>query len=208
MNPAARVTVLPPPTAGLLCTVNAASWVEKTTTGPMGYLFISHPPARRCNEDPGTIERNMRGLGLALGGLRPTFEKVKYTGNRIALLGGTSMRALLMLDDNPNVLRLPPAPADWIRHVADGGPVCLILGLTPVPPLADHEKVSAYASAIVAWDRALTGLAGVTDARSWPRPSDQASATPPDHPADNEMSRRTFVTSACGLTRVVDRRPE
>ncbi|MFF4735885.1 hypothetical protein ACFY2W_08330 [Streptomyces sp. NPDC001262] len=199
-------TALPTPTAGLLCAVNAAAWVEKTTTMPTGYLLITHPPARRRNEDPETIERSMRGLGVALGGLRPTFEKVKHTGNRIAMLGGTSTRALLMLDHTPAVLRLPPAPADWIRLVADGGPVCLIMALTPVPPLADHQKVSAYASAVVAHDRALMGVTGVTDARSWSRPQTEQPVTPPVHPADDEMPRRKFVTSAGGITRLLEGR--
>ncbi|MEV4437470.1 hypothetical protein AB0K09_00385 [Streptomyces sp. NPDC049577] len=194
-----------PPTAGLLCTVMAAAWVEETDTTPLGFLLLSHPPARRRNEDPGTIERGMRGLGVALGGLRPTFEKVKHTGNRIALLGSLSTRALLMLDNSPLVYRIPPAPAEWIRHVRAGGPVCIILGLTPVPPLTDHERITRYAGAVVAWDRALVGLSGVTDARAWRRSARQ-SAAPPCHRADERVDRRKFVTSWAGITDV--RQPE
>lgn len=146
------------PSAGLLASVLATTWLEQMTVGPVAFLLIGHPSVRRQNETEARIERQMRGLGEALG-LSEIGGKVPDAGRRIWLRGQSG--AALSLDGVPWNIQLPPVGSAWSRFVAAGGPVCIVVALDPIPTGVGQDVIASHLNGAVLCERALVGSAAV-----------------------------------------------
>ncbi|MDT0451963.1 hypothetical protein [Streptomyces hesseae] len=147
-------------TPGLLCSVVVSTWVEDTAAGPVAFLLIGHPPARRQGETAESIEQQMLGLSAALG-LTGSSEPMRHVGSRVILLGASG--ALLSITGAPYSLRLPPVGAEWSRMVGEGAPVCILLGLDPIPPYSDEKATQEHLSLWLSHDRIRMGATAGVD---------------------------------------------
>lgn len=146
------------PTAGLLTSAGVTTWLQQTTSGPVAFVLLAHPPARRQNETEDGIAQQMRGLGEALG-LGETVGKMKDAGHRVWLRGQSA--AAITLDDTHLAVQLPPVSPQWSRFVAEGGPVCIVVGLDPLPTGATQDVIEWYLADVVSHGRSLIGSAEV-----------------------------------------------
>ncbi|MEU4209934.1 hypothetical protein AB0F13_08030 [Streptomyces sp. NPDC026206] len=149
-------------TPGLLCSVVVSTWAEVTAAGPVAFLLIGHPPARRQGETAESIEQQMLGLSAALDLTEPS-ETLRHVGNRVILLGTSG--ALLTIAGAPYSLRLPPVGAEWSRMVSEGAPVCILLGLDPIPPHTDEKATQEYLGRGLLSGRVRMGATAVMDPR-------------------------------------------
>ncbi|MGW1194591.1 hypothetical protein ACWD4B_01830 [Streptomyces sp. NPDC002536] len=159
MEPSGRA---PGVTPGLLCSVVVSTWVEDTAAGPVAFLLIGHPPARRQGETAESIEQQMLGLSAALDLTEPC-ETLRHVGNRVILLGVSG--ALLTIAGAPYSLRLPPVGAEWSRMVSEGTPVCILLGLDPIPPHAGERATQEYLGHGLSHNRIRMGATAAVDRR-------------------------------------------
>ncbi|MFI9724522.1 hypothetical protein ACIHFE_33670 [Streptomyces sp. NPDC052396] len=153
---------VPGVTPGLLCSVVVSTWVEDTTAGPVAFLLIGHPPARRQGETAESVEQQMLGLSAALDLAEPA-ENIRHVGNRVLLLGSSG--ALLTIAGAPYSLRLPSVGAEWSRMVGEGCPVCILLGLDPISPHTPERATQEYLGAALATGRLRMGATAAMDAR-------------------------------------------
>ncbi|WP_372408907.1 hypothetical protein [Streptomyces luteireticuli] len=149
-------------TPGLLCAVVVSMWVEDTFAGPAAFLVIAHPPARHPDETVEGIEQQMLDLADALDLTEPS-ETLRHVGNRVILLGTSG--TLLTIADAPYSLRLPPVGAEWSRMVSEGTPVCILLGLDPLPPHTDEKATQEYLGLGLLSGRIRMGATGAMDRR-------------------------------------------
>ncbi|MEU8586921.1 hypothetical protein AB0C59_07930 [Streptomyces sp. NPDC048664] len=128
------------------------AWIDVTVNGPLAFLMLVHPPARRQDETAETIEADMRGLADALD-LAPASAKIPDLGSRLRIRGrGT---ALLDVRGCDFMLKAPVGPL-WCAFVAPGGPVVIALGLDPLGN-GTEQAVEAYLAAGTRADRLLLG---------------------------------------------------
>ncbi|MDT0423503.1 hypothetical protein [Streptomyces evansiae] len=146
------------PSAGLLASVVMATWLEQTAAGPVAFLLIAHPPIRRQNETVERIEQELRGLAEALG-LGESLDKMRNAGSRVWLRGQSG--AALKLDGTHLSVQLPPVGPGWSRFVAEGGPVCIVVGLDPLAAGAPREVIEWYLADVIPHGRSLIGSAAV-----------------------------------------------
>lgn len=149
-------------TAGLLHSVVVSTWVEGTAAGPVAFLLIGHPPVRRQGETAESIERQMLGLSAALDLTGPS-EPMRHVGSCVVLLGTSG--ALLSITGAPYSLRLPPVGAEWSRVVSEGAPVCILLGLDPIPLYSDEKATKEHLGLWLAHDRIRMGATAGVDRR-------------------------------------------
>ncbi|WP_406321069.1 hypothetical protein [Streptomyces sp. NBC_00519] len=150
------LTTIKQPSAGLLASVVMATWLEQTAAGPVAFLLIAHPPIRRQNETEERIEQQMRGLAEALG-LGESHDKMRDAGPRVWLRGQSG--AAISLDGTRLAVQLPPVGTQWSTFVAAGGPVCIVVGLDPLPAGAPREVVEQYLADALSYGRSLIGSA-------------------------------------------------
>ncbi|MFE5395751.1 hypothetical protein ACFQ9U_14430 [Streptomyces sp. NPDC056568] len=143
------------PGPGFVAGCAVSTWVDGgALDGPaIAYLLIGHAPPRRANETAESVEAGLMGMVDAMG-LRPAAERVPIVGARLTLRG-----PLVALDyGHPAFsMRLPTPEPGWRRHVAAGGPVCLTIGLDPIPPGAGPDAVADYVERTVGANRAYMG---------------------------------------------------
>ncbi len=132
------------------------TWIDVARSGPLAFLLLAHPPARRENETAATIEAHMRGLAGALG-LAPATATVPHIGPRLQLQGRGA--ALLNVDRCDFMLRAPVG-VQWGAFAALGGPVAIAVGLDPRSN-GEQDAVEAYLAASTRADRLLLGTTHV-----------------------------------------------
>ncbi|MFB7452856.1 hypothetical protein [Streptomyces sp. NPDC056194] len=130
------------------------TWVDE---GPfdtrIAYILLCHAPPRRAGETAESVEEGLMGMVDAMR-LRPASERVPIIGARLTVRG-----PFVALDyGHPTyVLRLPATGDEWRAHVLRGGPVCLTVGLDPVPPGAGPDAIITYLDRVAASNRAYMG---------------------------------------------------
>ncbi|MEV0444954.1 hypothetical protein AB0I84_38505 [Streptomyces spectabilis] len=130
----------------------------------MAVILFVHPPARRQHESAESIERQMHGLGNSLG-LAESDETMPHAGPRIWLRWQTeaavATEAAVTLDDTHLAAKLPPVPPTWSQFVADGGPVCIIVSLAPLPYGASRAVIDWRLADALILGRFMIGMATV-----------------------------------------------
>ncbi|MFD7067153.1 hypothetical protein ACFV97_07900 [Streptomyces sp. NPDC059913] len=123
----------------------------------VAYVLIGHPPPRRVNETPESIESGLMGMVDAMR-LRPGFEHVPWVGERLIARG-----PYVALDyGHPEYfMRLPVPDGYWRQHIEARGQACVTIGLDPMPPGAGPDQVEAYLRRVVATSRAYMGVTAV-----------------------------------------------
>ncbi|GAB2783066.1 hypothetical protein [Streptomyces daliensis] len=149
------VTIRAVPAPGFIAGCTASMWIEShSPAGRVAFLLIGHAPARRPGETPENIEAGLLGMVDALD-LRPPAEHLPDTGSRLVMTGD-----VITFDyGHPSfTLCLPPTGRAWRSHLADDGPVCVLVGLDPVPPGAGPDAINAYVSRTIATGRVRMGV--------------------------------------------------
>ncbi|MFH9295606.1 hypothetical protein [Streptomyces sp. NPDC017520] len=144
------------PGPGFVAGCTVSTWLDpgNSLAPAVAYILIGHAPPRRLNETVETVEDGLMGMVDAMR-LRPAAERVPSIGARIILRGRF---ALLDYGHPAFTLRLPPTGAEWRAHVVAGGPVCLTVGLDPIPPGLGPDAVDAYLARVcVTTGRAYMG---------------------------------------------------
>jgi hypothetical protein len=142
------IPALETPTREFVSSLHVCTWMEVTGAGPIAVVLITPPAA---GSDAMT-----NGLAAALS-LRPTRSRYGDAGERVILRN--SMPPALKLDRLPFGLLLPPVPMAWEDFVMADGPVCIAVGLDPLPPDADHTAARRYRSAATGRGRIHVGIA-------------------------------------------------
>ncbi|APD18776.1 hypothetical protein SEA_RALEIGH_27 [Streptomyces phage Raleigh] len=151
-EPALSFRAVPGPGFAAGCTVS--TWVDVGgLSTPVAYILIGHAPPRRPGESAESVEAGLMGMVDSMR-LRPAAERVPIVGPRLLL---RDRFAALDYGHPTFVLRLPATGDDWRRHVVAGGPVCVTIGLDPLPPGAGPDAVDAYLSRVAATGRAYMG---------------------------------------------------
>lgn len=155
-GPLASFRAVPGPGFAAGCTVS--TWLHRGALDvPLAHVLIGHAPPRRPGETVETVEAGLLGMIDAMR-LQPAAERVPSIGARLVVRG-----PYVALDyGHPRFfLRLPAPDAEWCRHVAANGPVCLTIGLDPVPPGAGPDAVEAYLARVVPRGRAYMGATSI-----------------------------------------------
>lgn len=137
------------PTAEFFGSLVVSTVLQRTSVGLAAFVVVGHPVAGAG------CEPQLVGLAGALG-LRPSSERLASAGRRVVVCGS---RVLLVPDRVDRLLGLPPVGERWLRFVAEGGPVCVVLGLDPLPPDADRPALRRYLADAAAHGRAHLGIA-------------------------------------------------
>ncbi|MFD4371482.1 hypothetical protein ACFWPY_07805 [Streptomyces sp. NPDC058527] len=153
-TPSAGLSFRAVPGPGFAAGCSVITWVDEGLFEVrIAYILIGHVPPRRTGETAESVEDGLMGLvdGMAL---RPAAERVPILGARVVLRG-----PLVALDyGHPEyLLRLPNTGAEWRAHVGRGGPVCVTVGLDPIPPGAGPDAISSYLDRVTATGRAYMG---------------------------------------------------
>ncbi|MEK9521473.1 hypothetical protein MIU24_19065 [Streptomyces venezuelae] len=142
------------PGPGFAAGCSVITWVDE---GPfehrIAYILIGHVPPRRTGETAESVEAGLMGMVDGMG-LRPAADRVPIIGARVILRG-----PLAALDyGHPEVLlRLPSTGTEWRAHVDRGDPVCVTIGLDPIPPGAGPDAIRTYLDRITVTGRAYMG---------------------------------------------------
>lgn len=160
LTPAPGAPVRPIPGPGFIAACAVSTWVDSHSSvvaGHLAWLLIGHAPARRQGETAENIEDGLLGMAAAMR-LRPAEERVPHVGERLIM-----RRAVVALDyGHPEYVMRIPHPGDgWRAHAACGLPVCVALGLDPIPPGAGAEIIERYLHRGAADGRVLMGATGV-----------------------------------------------
>ncbi|MFI7102855.1 hypothetical protein ACIBK8_26270 [Streptomyces sp. NPDC050161] len=164
-----RLTIRPVPGPAFLSGCAVSTWLDTASPGdPVGALLIGHVPRPRRAETPATVGAALLGMADAMA-LRPAAEPLSGVDARLLVNG-----SLVALDYGHPVhaLRLPSPGPGWREHVAGGGPVCVTVGLDPLPPGAGPDAIEAYLQRIVATGCAYRGMTAL-------RPHPGAVSSPP-----------------------------
>ncbi|MCM1973754.1 MULTISPECIES: hypothetical protein [Streptomyces] len=151
-EPALSFRAVPGPAFAAGCTVSTWLDVGGLST-PVGYVLIGHAPPWRPRESAESIEAGLMGMVDAMR-LQPAAARVPIVGARLLI---RERFAALDYGHPTFVMRLPAPGADWRRHVLAGGPVCLTIGLDPLPPGAGPDAIGAYLDRVAATNRAYMG---------------------------------------------------
>ncbi|MEU0033157.1 hypothetical protein [Streptomyces sp. NPDC006333] len=146
------------PGPGFVAGCQVATWLAAgALDAAVAYTLIGHAPPRRPGETAESVAAGLMGMVDGMG-LRPAVERVPIAGARLIMRG-----PFVALDyGHPEfVMRLPATGSAWRRHVAAGGPVCLTVGLDPIPPGAGPDAVEAYLARVAATNRAYMGATTV-----------------------------------------------
>ncbi|MCB5912274.1 hypothetical protein [Streptomyces pinistramenti] len=182
--------IRPVPGPAFLGGCAVSTWLDTASPAdPVGALLIGHVPLRRRGESPAAVETALLGMADAMA-LRPAAEPLTGIGARLLVHG-----AVTALDYGHPVhaLRLPSPGPIWRDHVVRGGPVCVTVGLDPLPPGAGPDAVDAYLHRTVATGRAYRGT---TALRLHPG---AAPLSPPARGADlDDVSPAPVSCEGCG----------
>ncbi|MFJ6707043.1 MULTISPECIES: hypothetical protein [unclassified Streptomyces] len=128
--------------AGTLARVQAATWVEDTTAGPVAHMVLVHPLPRALVESEVTIARDMNALAdaLTLPAAGPNV-RIRDAGPRLTLRDRTPR---LTLDGTSYSYVGAPVSPEWRDAVTAGTPVCLSVALAALPPGSPHAAVSRF----------------------------------------------------------------
>ncbi|MFG2226042.1 hypothetical protein [Streptomyces sp. NPDC048644] len=160
--------IRPVPGPAFLAGVAVSTWLDTASPAdPVGALLIGHVHPQLGGHTVAAIETALLGLAEAMT-LRPVTEPMPDIGTRVLMRG-----PMVALDyGHPAyTLRLPSPGPGWQAHVAAGGPVCLTLGLDPLPPGAGPDSIGAYLHRTAATGRAYRGMTALRqhpDAESSP----------------------------------------
>ncbi|MFJ1731456.1 hypothetical protein [Streptomyces sp. NPDC088254] len=146
------------PGPGFVAGCTVSTWLHAGALAePVAYVLIGHAPPRRAHETAESVEAGLMGMceGMLL---RPAAERVPMVGARLVMRG-----PYVALDyGHPEFfMRLPAPGAEWRKHVAAGGQVCLTIGLDPIPPGAGPDAVEAYLARVTATGRAYMGATAI-----------------------------------------------
>lgn len=154
------------PTPGLLASVSAFHWIDRTPPGHVAYLLITHPTERQEDDTPQVIEARMRGLAAALR-LATAGPTLPDMGRRLHMHYESDV--IMSLDGCPYDMRIPIG-GEWARFVSGGGTVTVAIGLDPLPVKSPKTAVAAYVVNRWHTGRLLLGKARATHlGRSTPR---------------------------------------
>lgn len=149
-------TVPATPTAGLLCSVVTAPWIDTAPTGERAAFILIASSSSRQN-DGTAIEARMLGLAGALD-LAPSGETIPRMNRPLTIHGG---KAILSITGCDYHLGAPVGP-QWEHFVTTGGPVVVALGLAPLTPGASRDAVEAYIGRCALTGGLFTGLTRYT----------------------------------------------
>lgn len=155
---ASAVRPIPGPDFIARCTMT--TWVDTDSSvmaGPLGWLLLGHAPLRTPDETPEGVTNGLLGMADAMR-LRPAAQRVPHVGNLLIM-----RRDIVALDyGHPEyVMRIPEPGDQWRAHAALGRPVCIALGLDPIPPGAGAEIIDRYIQNGAATGRVHMGATGV-----------------------------------------------
>lgn len=141
------------PGPGFVAGCTVTTWADEGLFARIAYVLIGHAPPRRPGETAESIREGLMGMVDAMN-LRPASERVPIVGARLLV-----RRSHVALDyGHPRYnMRLPGTGDEWRAHVVKGGPVCLTVGLDPIPPGAGPDAIAAYLDRVAAADRAYMG---------------------------------------------------
>ncbi|MER8042604.1 hypothetical protein [Streptomyces sp. NPDC094032] len=148
------------PGLGFVAGCVISTWIDAATLAtrtPVAYILIAHVPPRRPGETTESIEEGLMGMVDGMK-LRPASERVPITGARLGIRG-----PFVALDyGNPGgTIRLPRTEEAWRAHALRGSPVCIAVGLDPIPPGASQDTVGDYLARVSAADRLYLGATTV-----------------------------------------------
>ncbi|MEV5509064.1 hypothetical protein [Streptomyces orinoci] len=110
--------------------------------GPVAQLLMTHTPPRRLGETFEWIDAGMRALASCLG-LGPILQDPPYVGSRLLLHAG-----VVSLDYGERWwLCIPETRQEWQRHIAEGGPVRLIVSAEPAAASSTQEEMAEHLAA-------------------------------------------------------------
>ncbi|MFB8415459.1 hypothetical protein ACFC63_08080 [Streptomyces albidoflavus] len=119
-----------------------STWIDSggLASVPIAHLLIGHHPPRRGCDTVDTIEAGLLGMADAMH-LRPAAERVPHIGDRLVARG----RFVVLDYGHPEYsLRLPSPNRLWRSHLDSRGPVCLTIGLDPMPPGMGEDAIRDY----------------------------------------------------------------
>lgn len=147
-------TPLVPPTTMLLSSVTAVQWIERTASGHVAFLLVTHPPMD-CVDRSATVADQMRGLAGSIG-LAPPSEQMPDVSACLDVLDDGAVAFRLASD---LAWRVPTPNGEWHEFVRHGGPIALIVGLDCLAPTTARPIIDAYLVANAECDRLLLGKA-------------------------------------------------
>jgi hypothetical protein len=129
---------------------------------PIAQLLMTHTPPRKQGETLDWIDAGMRALSACLD-LGPVLQDPPDIGPRLTL-----HQAVVSLDYGDETCRLliPGTSQRWQRHVADGGPVRVLLAFEPTPDGPTQEDCARFIERCIDADTVRWG----TTYASYPRP--------------------------------------
>ncbi|MFC5723230.1 hypothetical protein ACFP1Z_23960 [Streptomyces gamaensis] len=133
------------PSLAFLADITYTVGIHHGNAGPMAQLLMTHTPPRRRGETPEWIDAGMRALSACLR-LRPVAEEPPYVGPRLSVHRGV---ASLDYGDKDWRMCIPDPGRAWLQHVADGGPVRLLVAFEPSPGNRTQEEWSEFVEAAV-----------------------------------------------------------
>lgn len=153
-DPPTRLKVTPE----LLCAVNAFTWIDEVSSGSVAIFLIAHRSTASTD-----TEQRMSALAQSLG-LVAAGPRIPNIGPRV-IIGHTHM-AMLRIDHVPYLFQTRNVEPDWTAFVADGGPVCVMLGLSALPNTPAAVNVPEYLALMRSAGRLRVGLTKVTSGSS------------------------------------------
>ncbi|AFU62166.1 hypothetical protein SV1_26 [Streptomyces phage SV1] len=152
-TPASGMSFRAVPGPGFAAGCIVTTWVAEGFFSRVAYVLIGHAPPRRPGETSETITEGLMGMVDAMN-LRPAAERVPIVGARLRVRGPL---AALDYGHPEYLMRLPAIGDEWRTHVVRGGPVCLTVGLDPIPPGAGPDAIAAYLDRVASTGRAYMG---------------------------------------------------
>ncbi|MFC5720385.1 hypothetical protein ACFP1Z_09445 [Streptomyces gamaensis] len=113
--------------------------------GTVAQLLMTHTPPRRPGETLEWIDAGMRALAACLN-LGPVGEEPINVGPRLSVHRGV---ASLDYGDKDWRMCVPDPGRAWLQHVADGGPVRLMVGFEPSRSNRTQEEWGRFVEAAV-----------------------------------------------------------
>ncbi|KEF04730.1 MULTISPECIES: hypothetical protein [Streptomyces] len=128
-----------PPGPGFVAGVRLATGLHHAPTHSVAQLLVSHVPPRLTHESDEHIRSGMESLAVSLR-LGPVTEHPPMIGHRVRV-----RRGLPWLDYGDDSYRLcVPAAPSWVRMVATGTPVRILVMFEPLSAGADQNDMDAH----------------------------------------------------------------
>lgn len=167
------MTALPPLTPGLISGIASWSWLDDTGFGPVAFLLLVHP-------EPAAGEALARAMRLS-GPAR----RLPDIGDRVSVAGVA--RATVRLDGAEHLMQIPVGDR-WADFVRAGGPVAVLVGLSPLSRRATRADVETYLAGATMAGRLRLGIS---------HRDGSARARPPSGPS--RAAGRISASCRCGV---------